>query len=147
MNNPIYEFRCEIVDIANDDKVIVSAKGGIHNEKRVGERVLGLKNLEEEMAETIFWSMFRAFRNKQQKLHEENVNQNYIDDNISYLEDYFYKNVDGGTDDRDGFEYWMDSHEQGELIAIIDNAKSKEVKEQNVQVPRRKKATPSHIQR
>lgn len=55
---------------------------------------------------------------QQKKSDTEVENQNYIDKNISYLEEYFYKNL-AKTDDRDDFEAWLDNHEQGELIVMI----------------------------
>lgn len=70
---PEYRIEFRIVDTQTDEEVI---KGSTYllNEKRVGESVLGLENLQEESAEMEFWSMMRAFRNK---IQEEYENENY----------------------------------------------------------------------
>ena len=76
---PEYRLRMQIED-NETGQLVMATNTYLPNEKRVGDPVMGLENLEEENAEMEFWSFMRHFRNGgQQKYEEENYSPKEVE--------------------------------------------------------------------
>lgn len=70
---PEYRIVFSIIDVTNDEPV-ASGSTYLMNEKRA-RSVFGLEELQEESAETEFWSVLRHFRKVQPKYEEEHYSE------------------------------------------------------------------------